>query len=980
MTRSSAATRPRRRAPTPCPTPALLLLLLAASAAPALEPVQSPADERSYEHFVLDNGMQALVISDPAADKAAAAVDVQVGSSADPADRQGLAHFLEHMLFLGTEKYPEAGEYQAFISRHGGRHNAYTGFENTNYFFEIEKDHLEPALDRFSQFFVAPLFNEDYVEREMNAVHSEYQAKLRDDDRRLYAVWKAVANPKHPFARFNVGSLETLADRPGDPVREDLLAFYHDYYAARRMNVVVLGAEPLATLRRWVEERFGEVPNPEPAPLAIEAPLFEPGALPMRLDVEPIKEQRRLMLSFPLPPTRAHYRVKPLDYIGNLAGHEGEGSLLSSLKRAGWAEALSAGTGLDHRDASVFALDIELTAAGLENLGAVKDRIFAFLALLRAQGIESWRYEEQQQIGALRFRFEEKPAALGLVSRLASDLHHVAPRDVLRAPYAYDRFDRALIADLAARLVPDNALVTVMAPGVASERTERWYGTPYAVRPAGAGAAAAREPGDAGLALPEPNPFIVEPGALALLDSDAERPLRVPDQSAVQLWHYPDSSFAQPRAAFYFSVRSAFANDNPRHAMLSELYVRLIKDQLNELTYPATLADLHFDIYRHVRGFTVKLHGLNGKQARLLEAIVPRLREPELRERRFAAIKAELRREIANRRQDRPYRQTTRSVTELLLEPSWTTEQQLAALEPLGVEDLAHYLPVLFQRIELVALSHGHVPRSKARAMAGRLRAGLLAEGQQAVAVPPARIVKLNAGDDYLRVLDIEHPDSAATVYFQAPDKEVRTRALTELIAQLVRAPFYTDLRTEKQLGYIVSAGPSHLLEVPGLVFIVQSPVAAPGVLQGYIQAFLHDFAAALPAMGAAELQAHKQGLISRLSQADERLLERTERLWQELDLGYEEFDSRERLVAAIEPLDKTALVTALERWIVGPESRRLSIVAAGAGELELARSPAPVLIEHPASLGQFKQTYSGTRGPDRFPAAGEAVTRPAGD
>jgi secreted Zn-dependent insulinase-like peptidase len=62
------------------------------------------------------------------------------------------------MLFLGTEKYPDADEYQTFIAQHGGSRNAFTAKEHTNYFFDIENASLEPALDRFSQFFTAPLY------------------------------------------------------------------------------------------------------------------------------------------------------------------------------------------------------------------------------------------------------------------------------------------------------------------------------------------------------------------------------------------------------------------------------------------------------------------------------------------------------------------------------------------------------------------------------------------------------------------------------------------------------------------------------------------------------------------------------------------------------------------------------------------------------------------------------------------------------
>ena len=106
---------------------------------------------------------------------------MKVGAALDPRPRYGLAHFLEHMLFLGTEKYPQENEYAEFIQNNGGRHNAYTSLTNTNYYFDISNEAFSEALDRFSQFFKKPLLSESSTEREMNAVDSEYNQSLQSD-------------------------------------------------------------------------------------------------------------------------------------------------------------------------------------------------------------------------------------------------------------------------------------------------------------------------------------------------------------------------------------------------------------------------------------------------------------------------------------------------------------------------------------------------------------------------------------------------------------------------------------------------------------------------------------------------------------------------------------------------------------------------------------------------------------------------------
>ena len=113
------------------------LLIVAISDLAIAEVISSPSDDRQYGARELSNGLKVLLISDLNTDKSADALDVRVGSGDDPENRDGLAHFLEHMLFLGTERYPEAGEYQAFIQQHGGSDNAYTMPDHTNYYFDI---------------------------------------------------------------------------------------------------------------------------------------------------------------------------------------------------------------------------------------------------------------------------------------------------------------------------------------------------------------------------------------------------------------------------------------------------------------------------------------------------------------------------------------------------------------------------------------------------------------------------------------------------------------------------------------------------------------------------------------------------------------------------------------------------------------------------------------------------------------------------
>eukprot|EP00461_Guttulinopsis_vulgaris_P001538 UN01538 len=138
--------------------------------------------------------MQILLISDPNTDKSAATIAVNVGSLSDT--YLGSAHFLEHLLFQGTEKYPDEAEYAKYISQNGGGNNAWTAANTTNYYFDIAASHFAGALERLSWFFKAPLFDASCVDRELNAVQSEHNKNITNDSWQAYELLRQVVKPE----------------------------------------------------------------------------------------------------------------------------------------------------------------------------------------------------------------------------------------------------------------------------------------------------------------------------------------------------------------------------------------------------------------------------------------------------------------------------------------------------------------------------------------------------------------------------------------------------------------------------------------------------------------------------------------------------------------------------------------------------------------------------------------------------------------
>ena len=239
-------------------------------APPPVQPIKSPNDEREYRYVVLPNRLRVLLIHAPDSDRAAAAVSVARGSDDDPDEHPGLAHFVEHMLFIATEKYPEVDGFTDFVGKNGGSRSAYTASDRTTYHFYVKSDRLREALDRFAQFFIAPTFDPQYVEREKESVQAEYQVQFKQDNWRGAAVHRRLLNPEYPGARFNIGSLASLRNAGVAQAR----AFFEDNYSADIITAAVLGPQDLDSLEALVAERFGPVVDRDLGPRPANPPLY----------------------------------------------------------------------------------------------------------------------------------------------------------------------------------------------------------------------------------------------------------------------------------------------------------------------------------------------------------------------------------------------------------------------------------------------------------------------------------------------------------------------------------------------------------------------------------------------------------------------------------------------------------------------------------------------------------------------------------
>ncbi|KAL9320134.1 hypothetical protein ACSQ67_011973 [Phaseolus vulgaris] len=818
--------------------------------------------------------------------KAAAAMCVGMGSFSDPNEAQGLAHFLEHMLFMGSDEFPDENEYDSYLSKHGGSSNAYTETEYTCYHFEVKREFLKGALKRFSQFFISPLVKMEAMEREVLAVDSEFNQVLQNDACRLQQLQCHTSAHNHPLNRFFWGNKKSLVDamEKGINLREQILKLYGDYYHGGLMKLVVIG---------------GGQANPV---FSMEGPIWKSGKV---YRLEAVKDVHILDLSWTLPCLHQQYLKKPEDYLAHLLGHEGRGSLLSFLKTRGLATSLSAGVGEEgiYRSsiAYVFVMSIHLTDSGIEKIFDIIGFVYQYLKLLRQDSPQEWIFKELQNIGNMDFRFVEEQPQDDYAAELAENMHFYPPEHVIYGDYVYKTWDEQLLKQVLGFFIPENMRVDVVSKSfLKSEdfQNEPWFGSRYTEEDISQNLMELwRNPPeiDASLHLPSKNEFIPSDFSIRASETCADEfanstsPSCIVDEALIKFWYKPDNTFKVPRANAYFRISLKGGYADVKSCVLSELFIHLLKDELNEITYQASIAKLETSVNYVGDMLELKVYGFNEKLPVLLSKFFSVAKSFMPTDDRFKVIKEDMKRTLKNFNM-KPLSHSTYLRLQVLCESFYDADEKLHYLNDLCLDDLKAFIPGLLSQLYVEGLCHGNLSKEEAISISNIFKMNFPVNPLPIELRHAERVICLPSGANLVRDVSVKNKsekNSVAELYFQFEQDfglgSIKLKALIDLFEEIVEEPFFNQLRTKEQLGYVVECSPRVTYRVFGFCFCIQSSEYNPVYLLGRIDNFLNGLEELLDGLDGDSFENYKSGLVAKLLEKDPSLTYESNRLWNQI-------------------------------------------------------------------------------------------------
>lgn len=406
--------------------------------------LKSNYDTREYESFELQNGLQIIIISDKNTEKSYASMVVNVGYYNDSVP--GIAHFLEHMLFMGSKKYRGENDYQAYLSEHGGYSNAYTTSDHTCYYFNILNKYFIHMLDIFGNFFIDPLLNESSVNREMNAVDSEYRKNILSDSWRLLDIVRDIikkTNPSHPMGKFGTGALETL-NVPN--ILSKLKDFYEQFYHANNYKLVILHNDSLNNIKNLVTEIFSKIRSKSHKNiLSLSMPFVKTN----KIQIIPIKKINELVLCWQTPRDSSMYKIKPLNYLNYVISNTSKGTPCYFLKEYGYCSDIIVDTLDEGGNICLFGINISLTKKGYKYRDHIIELFLILIDKIKIHGINETIYNERNAILFNNFNHTEKTDMIKFITDISVNMlsynpEHCVALDIVNEPYSINVHDTIL--------------------------------------------------------------------------------------------------------------------------------------------------------------------------------------------------------------------------------------------------------------------------------------------------------------------------------------------------------------------------------------------------------------------------------------------------------------------------------------------------------------------------------------------------------
>ena len=894
-------------------------------------------DNSKYLIHKLSNGIKCLLIHDDRANKSAMSVNVHTGSYNDYKNYQGVSHLVEHVLFLDKKKGNQCNFFSKFLTANNGMSNAYTKLSSTNYFFDVNHNAFDKAINIFSNFFISPQIEEKEIYKEINAVHSEHMKNMSNDNWRVYQL--TFSSTKMYRDIFPTGNRDTLNKKN---IKKVIEKYISDFYNANNINIVALSALPLDRQIKFLAP-FNKINISEKN----KGKVFERHNVLNQnkfCKVVPISSNPRLIFRYFINDNiNSYVDGKPYEIVTALINSKRKGSLFDLLFTKGLISDLSSDVDNYGEQFASFDISIDLTNKGENEYMNVMNLVTSYIAQMVNCEINKKYIKELRDMNKVRFKFKEKEEPINYVVALAERMTTIKNSNrLLISPYEYSVTDSSInnIKKFFNYIKKDNLSVYFLTKNNEKDyvknpkkyHTEKWYHTKYSNSPL----PLFNPIKDKLFTYPCTNKYI--PHILTLLDKKAKKfPSLIYKSPLISVYYKSDDKFKVPKTMIHLRLRvnKVSSYDKVVSRICCHLWTKIInhllKDELDLMSEAGVNVSIAFDVY----GVRIQIRGYSEHIKMILLNVINkliRITKGENTNELYNIFYDEYCNDIKNYYVSSPYRQVGL--------------EYIANIDSNGVSirDIASFLKCnskqfIFQNYfkeycqsitktgKILLLIQGNINKDDAKSLSTEVERKINVSplSNEKIKVPMANILQRNKVIE-LSSQNIKEKNDALLSFYQINSNSIKDSVSISLLSSLLKEKYFTSLRTSQSIGYIVSLFPSFVFNSQGICLLAQSNVKSPKEISHLNKIFLKEHYQYINKIKDEEFNQHRESIQKELERKDNSLNEEFERNANEIERNEFLFDRREKEGAVIKRINKEDIRTMFSKVFINGKKLEIQL------------------------------------------------------
>ena len=953
-------------------------------------------DKSQYKVVRLINGIEAILISDPEAVKSGCSLSIGVGSFSDKVSTQGLAHLTEHMIFLGSKDYPKAGALEEQIQSHSGSSNAFTDSENSAFYFEINPNGYEKAIDIFSSMFKAPLLDEKYMEKEINAVASENDKNLNNDNWREHQLLYSLADPNTPVNLFSTGNKESLGKISNGDLNKQMREYVGKYYVPDNMKLVLMSSDDISVLEEYTKY-FSLIGEPTSTSTSTTSnQTLSLNFKDLYKKIYPFSEKHLgkviywekknngqvLDIFFYNPEgINKFYKTKPYTYLSYLLSYSGEGSLLSYLISNKLATKLDAGVVINKTSFTIFGISITLTKEGFKQVNEVISLVYQFLKLLRDAPVDKDYFIEISQIETIKFKFLDKNSDYGVyLAQMAVALGDYDYEDILFSDYNYEKYNKTLISDIKEGLNPKMSLIFVGSDVLPSSKevngeshVEYWYKTNYIERTMSAEEMSLLEQGEnigksafskkdskVEFKLRPRNPYVskeshlvtcgVASEAKANKASDIaitpdsvsdciteknETPILKTNSTALRIWYKFDRSFLLPKVNSYWDIKYNVSTTKDQLTMT--IFNTFLDSYITNNLTQASEAGNSLSTEINENGITIKINAYSDMLLKISKELFEVFYKAQT-EASFNQSIETTKEKLLEMANDSPYKKAQRGFKKLVKPTFFSDEELLQEIDLVNFKSYVGNYETIKQELKFTILVHGYLEEGEFDKIETLFKSHLSSPSLKPSLIPETSLYKkqhvITGSTIYRTTNNLKSElNHGINNYYQVGLKQPKESLTMSLIQLAYGNTYYNELRTNQQLGYVVFAEKSIIDNIMYFIILVQGRKETPDKVDLAIDKVTEKLKTRIDSLTQNEISAFKDNLKALIVKENVNLKEKTDDIFKEIVLETYDFNRKQMLLSTLETIVKNDVVSMFEK-VFFSEPAKLSVQIYAQGSL----------------------------------------------